>query len=69
MRMVTKRDSVSLHATFDREAFEWRVTLLDEDGRLVHWCYVGGFTARTTEQAVLLAMKSWRRGHNNGVRM
>lgn len=66
---MAKRDSVSLMATFDYETYEWRVTILDEDGRLVHWCRVMGWAGRTTEQAVLLAMRSWRDGCKNGVRL
>lgn len=64
---VTKRDSVSTLAHFDYGTCRWKVTIMDEDDRLVHYCYVKGWTARTTEQAILLAMKSWRRGCENGV--
>ena len=64
---MVKRDGVSIHVSFDYGISMWRVTIIDEIGRMVHWCYVRGWTARTTEQAVLLAMRSWRRGCENGV--
>ena len=64
---VTKRDSLSISAHFDRETWEWRVTITDEGDRLVHYCYVKGRTAGTTEQAILVAMRSWRSGCRNGV--
>ena len=66
-RAITKRDGVSVLATLEYETMEWRVTILDEEGRLVHWCHVRGWVALTTEMAILLAMRSWREGNRNGV--
>lgn len=66
---MTKRASVSVLATFEYETMVWRVTILDEEGRLVHWCHVRGWVAHTTEMAILLAMRSWREGRENGVRL
>lgn len=66
---MTRRDGVSVLATFEYETMEWRVTILDEEGRLVHWCRVRGWVAPTTEMAILLAMRSWREGRENGVRL
>ena len=67
MGKIAKRDNVSIMTTFNFESNTWKVVIFDEEDRLVHWCYIRGCVALTTEMATLLAMRSWREGNRNGV--